>query len=68
MMRVMGYVTRVEEMRNTYKMSVVKPEGKRPCGRRRRILDDDITMELKETGCEGVYVKWLRMGSAVGLL
>ena len=28
-----------------------KPEGKRPLGRPRRILEDNIKMDLREVGC-----------------
>ena len=30
-----------------------KPEGKRPLGRLRRRLEDNIKMDLQEVGCEG---------------
>jgi hypothetical protein len=33
---------------------VGKPEGKRPLGRPRRRWEDNIKMNLKETGCGGV--------------
>jgi len=35
-MRLPGHVAGMREMRNTYKISVGKPEGKRPLGRHRR--------------------------------
>jgi hypothetical protein len=39
--------------RNTYRLFVVKPEGKRPLGRPRyRWMD--INMDLQEMGCGGV--------------
>ena len=31
-----------------------KPEGKRPLGRPRRKWEDNIKMDLKEVGCEGM--------------
>jgi hypothetical protein len=40
--------------RNAYKILVGKPEGKRPSGRHRRIWEDNIRMNVKETGWEGV--------------
>jgi len=40
--------------RNAYKILVGKPEGKRPRGRHRRIWEDNIRMNVKETGWEGV--------------
>ena len=33
---------------------VGEPEGKRPLGRRRRRWKDNIKMDLKEMGCEGM--------------
>jgi hypothetical protein len=41
-------------MRNTYKILVGKPEGKRPLGRPKRRREDDIKMDLKEIVCEFV--------------
>jgi len=38
------------EMRNVYKILIVKPEGKRPRGRNRYKLDKNIKMILKEIG------------------
>jgi hypothetical protein len=38
-------------MRNSYKILIGKPEGKRPFGRSRRQWKDNIKMGLKETGC-----------------
>jgi hypothetical protein len=35
-LRWAGYVTRVEDMGNAYKVLVRKPEGRRPLGRPRR--------------------------------
>jgi hypothetical protein len=40
-------------MRNSYKILVGKPEGKRPFGRPRYRLKDNIKMYLKERGCKG---------------
>jgi len=36
---------------------VGKPEGKRPLGRPRRRLVDNIRMDLQEVGCE--YMDWI---------
>jgi hypothetical protein len=41
------HVARVREGRGMYRGSVKKPEGKRPLGRPRRRLEDDIKMDLK---------------------
>jgi hypothetical protein len=43
-MRTAGRVERMEEMRNAYKVFVGKPEGKRPLGRPRSRLEDNIKM------------------------
>jgi hypothetical protein len=39
---------------NSYNTVVAKPDGKKPLKRHGHIKDDNIKMELKETGCEGV--------------
>jgi hypothetical protein len=38
------------EKRNVYRLWVLKPEGKRPLGRPRRIWMDNIKMDLLEIG------------------
>jgi hypothetical protein len=38
------------EKRNTYRLLVGKPEGKRPLGRPRRRQVDNIKMDLGEVG------------------
>jgi hypothetical protein len=47
------------EKRNVYSLFVGKPEGKRPLGRRRRSLIDNIKMELLEIGLN--VVDWIRL-------
>jgi hypothetical protein len=42
------------ELRDAYKILVGKPTGKRPLGRPRRILEENIRMNLTEIGWEGV--------------
>jgi hypothetical protein len=37
-----------------YRVLVGKPEGKSPMGRRRRIWEDNIMMDLQEVGCGGM--------------
>jgi hypothetical protein len=49
-----GHVARMGEVRNAYNILVGKPEGKRPLGRPSRRWEDNITMDLRETGWEGV--------------
>jgi hypothetical protein len=47
------------EMRNAYKISVVKREGKRPLGRLNYRWEDNIRMDLREIGWEGV--DWIHL-------
>jgi hypothetical protein len=39
------------ERRGIYRILVGKPEGKRPLGRPRRRLADNIKMDVQEVGC-----------------
>jgi hypothetical protein len=48
-MRWAGHLARMEEM-TVYRISVGKPEGKRPLGRSRRSWVDNIKMDLRDTG------------------
>jgi hypothetical protein len=45
-MTLMGHVARVAEKRNAYRLSVGKPEGKRPLRRPRRRWVYNINMDL----------------------
>jgi hypothetical protein len=59
------------EKRNYYRILVGKPEGKRPLGRPRFMLVDNIKMNLREIGWHGVdwiALIWFRIGSSGGLL
>jgi hypothetical protein len=49
-----GHVTRIGEKRNTYRLLVGKPEGKRPLGRPRPRWEDIIKMDLGEVGWRDV--------------
>jgi hypothetical protein len=49
-MRWAGYVARMGEKRNAYRLLVGKPEGRRPLGRPRRRCLDNIRMDLLELG------------------
>jgi hypothetical protein len=53
-MRWAGHVARMGEKRNAYRIFVGKPEGKRPLGRTRRRRVDNIKMDLREIGCDGM--------------
>jgi hypothetical protein len=47
-MRWARHVARVREGRGVYRIFVGRPEGKRPLGRPRRMLEDNIKMDLRE--------------------
>jgi hypothetical protein len=47
-------MARMGEMRNSYNILVGKPEGKRPFGRPKRRWEDNIGMNFREIGWEGV--------------
>jgi hypothetical protein len=49
-----GHVARVGEKRTAYRILVGKPEGRRPLGRPRRRWVDNIKMDLREIGWDGV--------------
>jgi hypothetical protein len=53
-LRRAAYVARVGEKRNTYRILVGNPEGKRPLGRRRPRWEDNIKMDLGE-------IRWVGM-------
>ena len=42
------------DRRGVYRVSVGKPEGKRPLGRPRLRWGDNIKMDLQEVGCGGM--------------
>jgi hypothetical protein len=49
-----GYVARMGEKRNAYRILVGKPEGKGPLGRPRRRWVDNIKIDLREIGWDGL--------------
>jgi transcription termination factor 2 len=51
-MRWAGHVARMEEGRCVYRVLVGRPEGKRPLRRPRRRSEDNIKMDLRETGID----------------
>jgi hypothetical protein len=61
--------SRNREKRNAYRILVGKPEGRRPVGRPRRGLVDDIKMDRREIGRDGMDCNdVLRIGIGGGLL
>jgi hypothetical protein len=59
-MRWAGHVARMRETRNAFRKSVGKREGKRPLGRPRRRWVDNIKMDLREIGWDGI--DWRELG------
>jgi hypothetical protein len=53
-MKWVGHVARMVEKRNAYRILVRKPEGKRPLGRPRRRWANNIKMDLREIGWDGM--------------
>ena len=49
-LRWAGNVARMEEGRGVHKVSVGKPDGKRPLGRPRRRWEDNIKIDLQKVG------------------
>jgi hypothetical protein len=54
-----GYVARVGEGKDVYRVLVGRPEGKRPLGRPRRRWEDNIKMDLREIGIDGA--NWIQL-------
>jgi hypothetical protein len=58
-MRWVRHVARMGEVRGAYKILVGRPEGRSPLGRPRRRWEDDIKMDLRETGFGDVdWIHW----------
>jgi hypothetical protein len=58
------------ERRDTYRVLVGKPEGKKPLGRPGLRWDYKRKVDLQEVGCGGVWTvsRWLRIGTGGGHL
>jgi hypothetical protein len=56
----------MEEKRNAYRILLGKPEGKRQLGRPRHWWVDNIKMDLKETGRNGM--DWIDLVQELGPL
>jgi hypothetical protein len=59
-MRWAGHVARIGEKRNAYSILVGKPEGRSPLGRPRLRRVDNIKIDLREIGWDGV--DWVDLG------
>jgi hypothetical protein len=55
----LGVVARMGVVRNVHNIFVRKPEGKRSFGRPRRRWEDNIRMDLREMGWDGVDYMYL---------
>jgi hypothetical protein len=49
-----GTFNALEKMKNTYKILVIKPQGRRPLGKPRYKWVDNIKMDLLKTGWKGM--------------
>jgi hypothetical protein len=58
-MRWAGHVARMGEGKRVYRVLVGRTEGKRPLGRPRRMWEDNIKMDLRETGIDGA--NWIQL-------
>jgi hypothetical protein len=58
-----GHVARMGEKRNAYRILVEKLEAKRPLGRPRRRWVDNIKMDLREIGWDGM--DWIDQWTAL---
>jgi hypothetical protein len=58
-MRRAGHVARMGEIRSAYRILVGKPERRRPLRRPKRISVDNIKMDLREIGWDGM--DWIEL-------
>jgi hypothetical protein len=58
-LRWAGHMARMGEGRGVHRVLVRKPEGKRPLGRPRCRWEDNIKLDLREIGIDGV--NWIRL-------
>jgi len=56
------------DMRNKYRILAGKPKGKRPLGRHRHKLKDNIKWILEKQGGNMSGCVWLRIGASSGFL
>jgi hypothetical protein len=68
-MRLTGNVARIGEKKNAYRILVGNAEGNRPLGRPRRRWVDNIKIDFREIGWDGMTGSiWLRIGTIGRLL
>jgi hypothetical protein len=58
-MRWEGYVACMGQGRGIYRVLVGRPEGKRQMGRPRHRWEDNINLDLRETGIDGM--NWIQL-------
>jgi hypothetical protein len=58
-LRWAGHVALMGERRGAYRALVGKPEGRRPLGRPRRRLEDNIKMNIRKVGWWGI--EWINL-------
>jgi hypothetical protein len=58
-LRWAGHVARTGKGRGVYRILAGRHEGKRPLGRPRRRLEDNIKMDLREIGIDGA--NWIQL-------
>jgi hypothetical protein len=56
------------EMRNAYSILIGKSEGKRPLGKHRHRWEDNIRIDLRETGNLLTGIIRRKLGTGVGIL
>jgi hypothetical protein len=62
-MRWVGHVARIGEGRGVYRVLVERPKGKRPLVRPRHRWEDNIKMDLRETGIDGA--NWIQLAKDI---
>jgi hypothetical protein len=68
-MRLAGHVAHMGERRYVYRVSMRKPQGKRPLGRPRHRWENNIKMDLQKVGLVAwTGLIWFRIGTGGGLL
>jgi hypothetical protein len=70
-MRLTGYVARMRETRNACRILVGKPKGKRPLGKPRRRWEDNIKINFRDVGWDGMVwngLIWLMIKTSGRLL